>query len=195
MLHRNGSFQKLGNLRVAALAALVLLPVCRAQQPEKHGIWFDRGAKQMMRSRDIAFSLNAAQVLAGEERLAALALKQADSPAVKQFAKRLEAENRKIRKDLDAVAANMRLVLPHNATQQTLSQRGDLLKLSGPNFDSAFLADLLTDTSENVSSYRNEAHKGKDAAMKSFAARTLPLLGKRLDALKSLRAKHKAAGV
>lgn len=195
MLYQIGAFQKLGKIRVTILAVLVLLPVCRAQQPRSRGIWFDRGAKQMMRSRDVAFTLNAAQVLAGEGQLASLALERADSPAVKQFAKSLQAENRKIRNDLDTVAAKMHLVLPHNATQQTISQRGDLLKLSGPEFDLAFLADLLTDTREGVSSYQKEAHKGKEAEMKSFAERTLPLLRDRLHTIESLRAKSKAAGV
>lgn len=195
MLYQIGAFQKLGNIRVAILAMFMLLPVCHAQQAQKHGIWFDRGAKQMMRSRDVAFALNAAQVLAGEDQLASLALERADSPTVKQFAQRLQDENRKIRKDLDATAAKMRLVLPYNATQQTISQRADLLKLSGPKFDLAFLADLVTDTREDVSSYRKQAEKGKDTEIKSFATRTLPLLHERLDTVKSLRAKHKAAGV
>jgi putative membrane protein len=195
MLHQIGAFQKLGKMRVPILMMLVLLPVCRAQQPGNRGIWFDRGAKQMMRSSDVAFALNTAQVLAGEEQLASLALQRADSPAVKQFAKSLQAENRKIRKDLDAVAAKMHLVLPHNATQQAIFQRSDLLKLSGPEFDVAFLADLLTDTREGVSSYEKEARKGKEAEMKSFAARALPLLRERLDTIESLRAKQKPAGV
>ncbi|MGH9583073.1 MAG: DUF4142 domain-containing protein [Bryobacteraceae bacterium] len=179
---------------IVTLATIILaVPLCRAQKPEKSGIVFDQGAGKMMQSRDVAFALNAAQVLAGEEQLAALAIKQA-GPAVKQFAERLSAENRKIARDLRDTAAKMQLTLPKNATQQDLSQRGDLLKRSGLKFDAVFANNLVTDSREDLASFQKEAKKGKNPEMKSFAARALPVLRARFDTVKALRAKLKSAG-
>lgn len=146
-----------------------------------------------MRSRDVAFALNAAQTLAGQIQLAELARKRANGPAVRQFAESLIAENQKIGDNLRAVAAKLNLTLPSNATEQDISQHANLLGRS-EGFDSAFLNDLATDTREDISSYKREAEKGKDPGMRAFAARTLPALQARHDAAKSLKSTRKAAG-
>jgi putative membrane protein len=149
-------------------------------------IVFEKGAEKMMRSSDIQFALNAAQVMSGEMQLAALALKQASNPAVKELAHHLMEENQKMREDLQRAAAEQMLKLPENATQQIILQRHRLLRLSGQAFEAAWIKDLLTDTRESIQSSRREASKGKDSSMKSFAVNTLPLLEARLGALEQL---------
>lgn len=183
---------RVGGLTIAAILALAP-PFCGAQ--EKSGIVFDHGASRMMRSLSVGFALNASQAVAGEIQLAELAVKQASDPAAKQFARRLIDENRKIGEDLNATAAKQRLTLPDNATEQLLSQHADLLRRSGLRFDYAFVDDLVTDSREQVASFQKEAKKGKNIAMKSFAGRTLPVLRARFEAVRSLRAKLKPAGV
>jgi len=149
-------------------------------------ILFDKGAEKMMRSSDIQFALNAAQVTSGEMQLGELALKQASSTAVKQMASRLIGENQKIRENLRRAAAEQMFELPDNATQQIILQRHQLIRLSGPAFEVAWIKDLLRDTRESMQSFRREAKEGKDSGMKSFAANSLPLLEARLEALEQL---------
>jgi putative membrane protein len=156
--------------------------------PSSYGqsIVFEKGAEKMMRSTDIQFALNAAQVMSGEMQLAELALQQASNPAVKELAHHLREENQKMREDLERAAAEQMLKLPENATQQIILQRHRLLRLSGQAFEAAWIKDLLTDTRESIQSSRREASKGKDSGMKSFAVNTLPLLEARLGALEQL---------
>lgn len=176
------------------LAAAILCASLSLAQPPRGAVMFDRGARKMMRSEDVAFALNAAQVLAGQNQLAELALKQAAEPAAKQFASRLLAENRKIGSDLQIVAAKSSLVLPDNATEQNIAQKASLLRLNGPAFDRAFARFLVTDTREDLSSYEKESRKGKDPAMQDFASRTLPVLRARYAASKELKAAMKNTG-
>lgn len=193
MLYQMRLLQKLGNLRVVLVAAILYVPLSLAQPP-KGAVMFDRGARKMMRSQDVAFALNAAQVLAGQNQLAELALKHAAEPAVKQFASRLLAENRKIGSDLRAAAAKSSLVLPDNATEQNIAQKANLLRRSGSAFDAAFAGDLVTCTRQDLSSYEKESRKGKDLAVQGFAARTLSVLRARYAASKELKAAMKNTG-
>lgn len=192
MLYQMSRFQKLGNVRVLILVPMILAVSCFRAHPPNKAIMLDAGTAEMMRSPDVAFAVNAAQVLAGANQLAELALKQVSDASVKKFAQRIIIENRKISGDLNAAAAKMLLSLPGNATGQQIPQRAGLLGRSGLKVDHAFLNGVVTDSGEAVSSYEKEARKGKDPAMKSFAADALPLLKSRHEDAKALLAKLKA---
>jgi predicted outer membrane protein len=204
------ALQKLGNVRIfspsnlraesmtaraAMMAALAAgLTGCATHAPDTAVFLLDHGAQRMMRSRDVDFALNASQMIAGENQLAQLAIKQASAPNVKQFAGQLLAENQKMANDLQGAAAESQLKLPENPTNQMVMQDSSLENLTGGRFDTSLLRAFVVDLGEEVASYKKEADKGRNPRLKSFAGQVLPALQKRLEAAKALRAQTRSPG-
>ena len=55
-----------------------------------------------------------------------------------------------------------------------------LSKLSGAEFDQAFMQQMVKDHTEAVTLFENQATNGKDAEVKAWAAKTLPTLKEHL---------------
>ncbi len=55
-----------------------------------------------------------------------------------------------------------------------------LSKLSGPEFDKAYMRYQLKDHEKDVAEFKKEATTGKDAGIKNFAQSTLPTLREHL---------------
>jgi putative membrane protein len=49
-------------------------------------------------------------------------------------------------------------------------------KLSGAQFDRAYMDDMVADHKQDVAEFKKEASSGKDNEVKSFATKTLPTL-------------------
>jgi len=55
-----------------------------------------------------------------------------------------------------------------------------LAKLSGAEFDKAYMSDMVSDHETDVKEFQTQADKGNDPDVKAFAAKTLPVLQKHL---------------
>ena len=55
-----------------------------------------------------------------------------------------------------------------------------LQKLSGAQFDRAYMDDMVADHKEDVAEFEKQAKSGSDAAIKGFASKTLPTLQEHL---------------
>ena len=59
------------------------------------------------------------------------------------------------------------------------------MKLKDTDFDKAYINMMVSDHEEDMNAFKKESTGGKDADISSFAARTLPMLQKHLDAAKA----------
>jgi putative membrane protein len=66
-----------------------------------------------------------------------------------------------------------------------------LSKLSGAEFDKAYMADMVSDHKTDVSEFRRESQRGTDPDVKAWAAKTLPTLEHHLQLAQSTDAKVK----
>jgi putative membrane protein len=64
-----------------------------------------------------------------------------------------------------------------------------LEKLSGKAFDRAYMRDMVTDHTKDVSEFRMESKNAKDPDVKNFASQTLPTLKDHLKEAKSIAPK------
>jgi putative membrane protein len=86
------------------------------------------------------------------------------------------ADHSKANDELKALAQTKSISIPadvgpkHKATQDRLS------KLSGAEFDRAYIQEMVTDHQKDVADFRKESQGGSDGAVKAFAAKTLPTL-------------------
>jgi putative membrane protein len=192
-----GGDPRMQALKVSAaggFCCLVLLAtgVLMAQtQADEH---LDDGAKKMMKSSDATFALKAAQGGIAEVKLGQLALDKANSPDVKSFAQKMIDDHSKANDQLKAAAAKGRMTLPNTMNPKDQSLYNKLRDLSGPAFDKAYMKAMVKDHEEDIKEFQNEANKGTNAEIKSFASATLPTLQQHLELAKSAEQKVSASG-
>jgi putative membrane protein len=141
---------------------------------------------------ELAFVEKAAMGGMAEVQLGQLAQQKASSDQVKQFGARMVQDHGKANADLKQVASDKGIQLPTSLDKKHEAAMQRLQKLSGAEFDRAYMKHMVGDHKKDVSEFEKEAKSGKDTAIKGFADKTLPTLQEHLklaqsvdDALKS----------
>jgi len=121
-----------------------------------------------------------------EVELGKLAQEKASSDAVKQFGERMVTDHTKANDDLKKLADAESVSIPTALDSKHQSRIDKLSKLSGTDFDRAYIKDELKDHEQDVREFQEEAQGGSDASVKDFASKTLPTLQDHLAAVKGL---------
>jgi putative membrane protein len=132
--------------------------------------------KMMVDHKDHEFMMKAAQGGMTEVELGQLALKQASSGDVKQFAQRMVDDHAKAGDELKGLAAGKGVMLPTVVGKKSKDQIDKLAKLSGADFDQEYMKLMMKNHSASIDLFEKEAQKGKDAETKAWAEKTLPTL-------------------
>ena len=139
------------------------------------------------------FLKEAAEGGIAEVELGKIAEQKASSPAVKQFAERMITDHTKANDQLKQLASKENVTVPAEAGSKEQSRIDKLSKLSGPEFDKAYIKDQIKDHKGDVSKFQSEAQGGDNPAVKEFAAQTLPTLQQHLALAKNLQKSGEAA--
>lgn len=135
---------------------------------------------------ELAFMMTAAPGGLSEVELGRLAVKHAASSEVKAFAEEMIVDHSKAGRKLEALAMKKKVTLPSELTPQQKQTMEKLTKLSGGEFDRAYVSAMVTAHEADVAAFQNVAQNGTDADVKAFAAGTLPTLEKHLQMIKAL---------
>ncbi len=144
-------------------------------------------------SADKAFVQKAAIGGMAEVQMGRLAQQKAGSDQVKQFGSRMVDDHSKANDELKQVATTKGLTLPTDLDSKHKSKMQKLEKLSGAQFDRAYMDDMVADHKEDVSDFQKQAKSGADADIKGFASKTLPTLQEHLSMAQSTDKAVKAA--
>jgi putative membrane protein len=151
----------------------------------------DRSSKAA--TSDQSFLTEAVAGGLAEVELGQLAAEKSSNPEIKKFAERMVTDHGKANDQLKQIAAQKGIDLPtepsatHKATKERLS------KLSGDEFDKAYMSNMLSDHKKDVAAFRKESTEGKDPELKEFATKTLPTLEGHLKEAESISPKSSAA--
>ena len=129
---------------------------------------------------DKAFMDKAAQGGMAEIELGQLATQKGRSEQVKQFGQKMVDDHTKANDQLKQVASQEGVTLPTGLDAKDEATKDKLSKLSGTQFDKAYMKDMVSDHKEDVAEFQKEAQNGKDPAVKNFAQQTLPVLQEHL---------------
>jgi putative membrane protein len=121
-----------------------------------------------------------------EVELGKLASQKASSDAVKQFATKMVDDHSKANGELKEVASKSSIDIPDALDSKHQSRIDKLSKLSGADFDKAYVKDQVKDHEQTVSEFQNEAQNGTDANVRQFAGKTLPTLQEHTEMVKGL---------
>jgi len=129
---------------------------------------------------DKAFVEKAAQGGQAEVELGQLATQKGQSDQVKKFGQKMVDDHSKANDQLKQVASQEGVTLPSGLDAKDQATKDRLSKLSGAQFDKAYMKDMVEDHKKDVAEFQKEANSGKDPAVKNFAQQTLPVLQQHL---------------
>jgi putative membrane protein len=161
-------------LGVTLSLAILFAPPCVAQ---------DAASQKFLKE---AIEGNFAEVQMGQ-----LAKKQASSDGVRSFGEMLEKDHSSANQKATAAATSLGMTPPTSPNKKQTADSDKMSKLSGAQFDKAFVTHMVADHKKDIKEYEKAAKK-KDAAG-SYAAEILPTLRKHLDTAQSLSGASKTA--
>ena len=136
---------------------------------------------------DEKFAIKAAQGGIAEVKLGELAEDKAQSEAVRRFGQRMAEEHTKANHRLKEAALKEKISLPKEMDKKDQSTYDALAKLSGAEFDKAYVRDVAQAHQDDIAEFGTEARTGQRENIKTFAAETLPVLKEHLKAAKDMR--------
>jgi putative membrane protein len=130
--------------------------------------------------RDTTFIAKASAGGLAEVELGQLAQTNASSEKVKQFGQRMIQDHSKGGEELSKIAIQKGITVPTALDAKAQATKDRLSKLTGVEFDRAYMRDMVKDHREDVAEFTKEANGGDDPEVKAFAAKMLPTLKEHL---------------
>jgi putative membrane protein len=180
-------------LRIAGLSVIVTFAIASlAQDPPSANSKSMSAKNSSLSMADKKFVKEAAQGGMAEVELGQLAQQKASSDDVKKFGERMVSDHSKANDQLKQIATNQGISLPPQMTAKDNATKAMLSKLSGEDFDRAYMADMVKDHRADISDFEKESSNGKDSAIKDFAQQTLPTLKEHLKQAEDVRSSVKS---
>ena len=183
-------------LALAVAATLALPPAVMAQAPTKPESRPATGKEQGkggLSQSDRTFMMEAARGGMAEVELGKLAAEKGSNEGVKQLGQRLADDHSKAGDELKQLAQGKGVTLPADLDAKHKQLRDRLAKLSGANFDRAWVNEIVKDHKKDVADFKREANAAKDGDLKSWAGKTLPTLEDHLKQAQKLQTHEKIA--
>ncbi len=121
-----------------------------------------------------------------EVKLGEMVADKASSDAVKQFGQRMVTDHGKANAELKDLCAKKDVPLSDTLMKKHQAMVDELSKLSGEEFDKAYMKHMVKDHEQDVAEYKMASEKCEDADVKAFAAKTLPTLEEHLKMAKDI---------
>jgi len=99
-----------------------------------------------------------------------LAVQRGSSEGVKKFGQHSIDHHTQLNNELMQLASKKGVILPKKMGKKEQEALDKLAKLSGPDFDKAYLEMEIKDHSKDLSAFQKEAKDGKDPDVKAWAA-------------------------
>ena len=125
---------------------------------------------------DRQFITNAAGGQQVEITLGHLATARAQSEPVKQFGQRMVADHQKASQEVKQLAAQEHIDLPADMPPMHKELVDQLSKLSGKEFDRAYITHMINDHVKNVTEFEEGARGLRAPLMRQWASATLPVV-------------------
>ena len=145
------------------------------------------GKMPMVSSSDRKFAMTAAMGGMAEVEMARLALTKASSDAVKQYAQKMIDDHTAANAELMQIASTKNITLPTAPDAKHRAMMAKMERLSGAEFDRQYIMMAGHKDHANMEKlFRNESMRGRDADLKAFAAKTLPVVQQHLQMARDL---------
>jgi putative membrane protein len=135
---------------------------------------------------DAKFAVAAANGGMAEVELGTLARQKAVNSKVKDFGAMMVTDHSKANDEMKALAKSKGITLPTAIDTKEQKVKDDLSAKSGADFDKAYVSNMIDDHKEDIKEFEDASKNCKDADLKAFAVKTLPVLKMHLDAIQKI---------
>jgi putative membrane protein len=136
---------------------------------------------------DAEFTVKAASGSMAEVELGKMALQKGVSKQVKNFGAMMVTDHQKINNLIKALAVTKNISIPKAPGTDEQNIISKLSGKSGKDFDKGYIDDMIYDHKADIKLFETAAKKCLDPDVKSFAAKTLPILQEHLDAISAIK--------
>jgi putative membrane protein len=133
-------------------------------------------ASSQLASSERQFLQKAAKGSMAEIELGKLAQERGQSGDVKQLGQNLVQDHSKALDEMRQIAQSKNVTLSEELDSKHKKTYDRLSKLSGEEFDRAFLKEVQREHERDIAEFKKQSQKAKDEEVKDFASRTLPAL-------------------
>jgi putative membrane protein len=144
------------------------------------------GGASTLTDAEKTFVIAAAQGGMSEVALGSLAAQKGLSADVKSFGNRMVSDHGKANDELKALATNKGIALPTEMAEDHKKTAAGLAKLSGKDFDRAYIADMVADHEKDVAEFEKAMQEVKDPDLQAWVSKTLPTLQEHLRMAKGM---------
>jgi putative membrane protein len=150
---------------------------------------------QANQGADSTFMMDVAKANAAELKLADMALQKSQNQDIRRYAQMLKDDHSKAGDELKNIARteNVPLSEEPNAAQKQTADR--FASLSGESFDREWINAMVDDHQKTIAKFETESRSGKDAQVKSWAAKTLPTLREHLQHARDIQSRLSSKGM
>lgn len=138
---------------------------------------------------DSAFLMEAARGGIAEVELGRLASTKAANAEVKQFAEMMVKDHSAANEELKALASKKGVTLPAEMGPTHRAKMEEIRSKVGAEFDRSYIEAMVEDHEKDVAEFERQSTTASDPDVKAFAAKTLPVLRKHLEAVRAIQAK------
>ena len=135
---------------------------------------------------DTAFAKKAAVGGMAEVALGKMAEAKSSDSQIKDFGRMMVTDHGKANSELASIAKTKNITLPESLDAEHQAKSDSLSKLSGKDFDVAYVNAMIEGHKKTLALMQAEATNGKDADLKAFAAKTAPVVQSHLDAIQKI---------
>lgn len=135
---------------------------------------------------DRQFIVKAAQSDMTEIQTSQLALKRSQNQQVRQYAQEMIQQHNQSSNKLKPLAAQKGVTLPKTLGAENQALLTQLTKLSGTQFDKAYMSGQAKAHAKTQATYQNELKQGQDTDVKAFAGQVLPIVAAHLRMAQSM---------
>jgi putative membrane protein len=144
-------------------------------------------AETKLGTADKHFILAAAQGGMTEVKLGELAGQKGMRDDVKAFGQMMVKDHTAINDDLKALAAQKGMTLPDSLDAKHQEMVDKMAALTGSEFDAAYVADMIKGHKMDAKEFKAESAKTKDADIKSFVDKSIPVVGEHLKRITAMK--------
>lgn len=136
---------------------------------------------------DAEFTVEAASGGMTEVTLGNMAHEKGINNRVKSFGMMMVNDHTKLNNMVKAIAITKNISIPKVPGAKEQKLIAELSKKSGKDFDKAYVDAMIEDHEDDIKVFQKAAKNCADPDVKSFAARTIPMLQAHLDAINAIK--------
>jgi putative membrane protein len=149
------------------------------------------GTVSNLSAEDKTFVMKAAEGGMAEVRLGRTAQSKSQNADVQAFAKRMVDDHSKANDELKQLATTKGLALPTDLDTEHKKVVGEISGKSGKNFDRSYMNEMVGDHDRTLKALQDASTNAKDADIKNWASKTLPIVQEHLRMAKETQKKVK----